>query len=61
MTDRNADWTSQLKNQKLFMTTELYNWFVISPDRNMRDAQEFIKCVQDAARGMGLRINNPYP
>lgn len=41
------------------MTTELSNWYIISPERNMREAQDFIRCVQDAGRGMGLRISNP--
>lgn len=43
------------------MVAQIDNWLLICPERNMRDAQEFVKCVQDAGRGMGMRIANPQP
>jgi aubergine-like protein len=58
-TDENADWTREFRNNKLFTTVPLARWYVVVPDRNQRETQDFLGCLIDAARGMGFKIEQP--
>lgn len=54
-----ADWTREFRNSRLFTTIPLDNWHVIAPNRARRETTDFIKVLQDAVGGMGMRIAQP--
>lgn len=57
--DDNADWTREFRRVPMFKTVELKRWCVITPQRSVREVQNFIKCCIDAARGMKMNIAVP--
>lgn len=54
-----ADWTREFRNSRLYTTIPLDNWHVIAPNRARRETTDFIKILQEAVGGMGLRIAQP--
>lgn len=54
-----ADWTRDLRSNKLFTCIPLENWHVIAPERARKETTDFIKVLQEAAVGMSMRIASP--
>lgn len=55
----NFDWTQQFRNNAMYQSIELHNWYYIFPGRCGREANSFLQTVQDAARGMQFSIGRP--
>lgn len=41
------------------MSIELKRWYIITPARGKKEAQDFIGALQRASRGMQFLIGNP--
>ncbi|XP_062547222.1 protein aubergine-like [Armigeres subalbatus] len=52
----NADWTMHFRNQPMFATIRLDHWYLIVPNRVQREANDFMGCLMQAARGMRFEI-----
>ncbi|XP_065086066.1 protein aubergine-like [Ochlerotatus camptorhynchus] len=51
-----ADWTSHFRNNQMFDTIRLDHWYLIVPNRAQREANDFLGCMIQAARGMRFEI-----
>lgn len=56
MSGDNADWTMHFRNNVMLSTIRLQRWFMIVPQRASREANDFLGCLIDAARGMRFEI-----
>ncbi|XP_055594938.1 protein aubergine [Uranotaenia lowii] len=54
----NADWTAHFRNNPMFATVRLNRWYLIVPNRATREANDFLGCMIQAARGMRFEISN---
>jgi aubergine-like protein len=54
-----ADWTFAFRNNPMFSSVALNRWFMIFPERCSREAGDFLRCMQDSARGMRFTIADP--
>uniref|UniRef100_A0A0K8TM02 Piwib n=1 Tax=Tabanus bromius TaxID=304241 RepID=A0A0K8TM02_TABBR len=55
----NADWTRSLRDHAPFTSVDLRRMYVIAPNRSMREANDFVRCLIEAARGMRMNIAQP--
>lgn len=53
-----ADWTAHFRNNPMFATVRLNRWYLIVPNRATREANDFLGCMIQAARGMRFEISN---
>ncbi|EAT40579.1 AAEL007698-PA [Aedes aegypti] len=53
-----ADWTAHFRNNPMFATVRLTRWYLIVPNRASREANDFLGCMIQAARGMRFEISN---
>lgn len=56
-----ADWTKHFRNNGLLTTTArgLYNWYVVTPSRNVKECMAFIELLIRSAGGMRFQIQRP--
>ncbi|XP_030561453.1 protein aubergine [Drosophila novamexicana] len=57
--DARADWTFEFRNNSMYKHVDIKRWYVITPRRNLREAQEFVKLCIRAANGMKMHIAEP--
>ncbi|XP_017059224.1 protein aubergine [Drosophila ficusphila] len=57
--DNRADWTHEVRKQAMFSHVDIKRWYVITPSRNLRETQEFVKMCIRAANGMKMCISEP--
>ncbi|XP_052851566.1 protein aubergine [Drosophila gunungcola] len=57
--DSRADWTNEFRNSSMFSHVDIKRWFVITPNRNLRETQEFVKMCIRVANGMKMHISEP--
>nr|WOZ50368.1 piwi [Sogatella furcifera] len=57
--DRGPDWTNSFRNTALLATRDIDNWVVVCLRDGQREIQEFVGMLQQSARGMGMRIDQP--
>lgn len=57
--DARADWTFEFRNSSMFSHVDVRRWYVITPRRNIRETQEFVKLCVRAASGMRMHISEP--
>lgn len=57
---RNADWTQAFQGRhSMYRSQQLNRWTVVIPQNLKRDADEFLECLIQVARGMRFEIGNP--
>lgn len=56
---QDADWTREFRNIQMFSVVNLSNWFVIVPNRNRREAGDFVKQIIQVGKGMNMQIREP--
>lgn len=56
-TGENADWTMIFRNNPMLSTVRLQRWFVVVPQRASREANDFLGCMNQVARGMRFEMN----
>lgn len=54
-----ADWTRELRGLPMYHAPELARFAVIVPGRLRGPCQDFVSCLQKAARGMSWNIAQP--
>ncbi|XP_070067653.1 protein aubergine isoform X2 [Drosophila takahashii] len=57
--DARADWTNEFRNSSMYSHVDIKRWYVITPARNLRETQEFVKMCIRAASGMKMQISEP--
>nr|XP_017099031.2 LOW QUALITY PROTEIN: protein aubergine [Drosophila bipectinata] len=57
--DSRADWTGEFRQSSMFSHVDIKRWYVITPRRNSRETQEFVKMCIRSASGMKMRIAEP--
>ncbi|XP_043950297.2 protein aubergine [Drosophila biarmipes] len=57
--DARADWTNEFRSSSMFSHVDIKRWYVITPARNLRETQEFVKMCIRAANGMRMHISEP--
>lgn len=57
--DSRADWTGEFRQTSMFSHVDIKRWYVITPRRNSRETQEFVKMCIRAAAGMKMQISEP--
>ncbi|XP_030381506.1 protein aubergine-like isoform X2 [Scaptodrosophila lebanonensis] len=57
--DHRADWTGEFRNNAMFRHVNIKRWIVITPNRNLRETQHFVKLCIRAAAGMKMMISEP--
>lgn len=57
--DARADWTFEFRNSTMFRHVDIKRWYVITPRRNLRETQNFVKLCQNVAGKMKMTIANP--
>lgn len=58
-TDERADWQSEFRNNAMACCVDLKRWYVITPSRCRKEAEDFVKALQRAGNGMKFTIANP--
>lgn len=58
-TNARADWTSEFRNNAMAMSIELKRWYLITPNRGKKEAEDFVGALQRAGRGMQFQIARP--
>lgn len=58
-TNREADWTNELRNHSMYSSVELKRWYIVVPERARREAADFINVLMDAAKGLRFEISRP--
>ncbi|XP_054737592.1 protein aubergine-like [Anastrepha obliqua] len=54
-----ADWTREFRNNSMYKHVDIKRWYVITPSRNLREAQNFVQMCIRAANGMRMGIAEP--
>lgn len=54
-----ADWNMAFRDNSMYQSVPLDNWVYMYPHRNGREANDFIRSLQTAARGMRYELNQP--
>lgn len=54
-----ADWQMAFRNNPMFTSIPLTNWFVVIPTGSESLIAGFLNCMKDAARGMRFQIEEP--
>ncbi|XP_063698509.1 protein aubergine-like [Culicoides brevitarsis] len=54
-----ADWTRDFRNCLLYTVVHLNNWHLVALTRCQREANDFVRCLQDAVKKMGFTIAQP--
>ena len=54
-----ADWSREMRNQKLIDAVPLRDWVILFTQRDMRQAQDFLQSLSRVAPGMGLPVSPP--
>lgn len=57
--DARADWSNEFRNGPMFSHVDIKRWYVITPRRNLREAQDFVKLCIRVAHGMKMTIAEP--
>lgn len=57
--DSRADWTQEFRNCVMYRHVDIKRWYVITPRRNLRETQNFVKLCQNVAGKMKMTIANP--
>ncbi|XP_033236349.1 protein aubergine-like [Drosophila pseudoobscura] len=57
--DNRADWTMEFRNNSMYSHVDIKRWYVITPQRNLRETEEFVKLCIRAASGMKMTISEP--
>lgn len=56
---QDADWTRDFRNQKLYSVIPLTNWHLIVARRATREAEDFVRVLQESVKNMGFQIVQP--
>lgn len=59
LTNERADWNMAFRDNAMFQSVPLTNWVFMYPYRNSREANDFLKAIQQAARGMRYELHQP--
>ncbi|EDW76026.2 uncharacterized protein Dwil_GK14888 [Drosophila willistoni] len=59
MCDHRADWSFEFRKNSMFSHMDIKRWYVITPQRHKREAQDFVKLCIRAASGMKMLIAEP--
>lgn len=54
-----VDWTNEFRSNSMYRSIELTRWFLIVPARAINEAKMFLKALQQAAKGMYFKIEEP--
>lgn len=54
-----AEWQMAFRNNPMYLTVALTNWFVVCPQGTQRLIADFMNCVKQAARGMRFHVADP--
>lgn len=54
-----ADWTKNLRSNRMLLNVDLNNWVIIYPGRCERDARNFCDVLNKVGRGMHFNIARP--
>lgn len=54
-----ADWNMAFRDNAMAQSVPLTNWVYMYPYRNSREANDFLKALQQAARGMRYELHQP--
>ncbi|EDW02949.1 protein aubergine [Drosophila grimshawi] len=57
--DSHTDWTNEFRKNSMYKCVDIKRWYVITPRRNVREAQEFVKLCIRVANGMRMHIAEP--
>lgn len=57
--DARADWSFEFRHCTMYRHVDIKRWYVITPRRNLRETQNFVKLCQQVADKMGMKITNP--
>lgn len=57
--DARADWTHEFRNCTMYCHVDIKRWYVITPRRNLRETQNFVKLCQTVAQKMRMTIAEP--
>ncbi|SPP81698.1 protein aubergine [Drosophila guanche] len=57
--DTRADWTTEFRQNSMYSHVDIRRWYVITPQRNLRETEEFVKLCIRAASGMKMLISEP--
>lgn len=59
VTNEKADWNMAFRDNAMVQSVPLTNWVYMYPYRNSREANDFLKAIQQAARGMRYELHQP--
>lgn len=54
-----VDWTPEFRKNSMYKTIPLKRWYVVYVNRAVRETNEFVTMVINAARGMQFEIAMP--
>lgn len=54
-----ADWTKDLRSLPMYYAGDMQRFAIICPGRFKGPCQDFVQCLQKAAKGMSWNIGNP--
>jgi len=57
--DARADWTFEFHKNSMFTQVDIKRWYVLTPRRSLREAQEFVKLIIRAANNMRMHVAEP--
>lgn len=57
--DSRADWTHEFRSCAMYRHVDIKRWYVITPRRNFRETQNFVKFCQTVANKMRMTIAEP--
>ncbi|KAH8377461.1 hypothetical protein KR093_005619, partial [Drosophila rubida] len=57
--DARADWTYECRKDAMFTNVHIRRWYVITPARSKREAQQFVKLCMQSSGGMKLQMSEP--
>lgn len=58
-TNHQASWSTEIHRNEMYSDQPLTNWAIIYPNRFHNEVTEFVRLMQDAARGMQYEIRVP--
>ncbi|KAL4715482.1 hypothetical protein ACJJTC_009108 [Scirpophaga incertulas] len=57
--DTTEGWTKDMRSKPLFFIARAHSWVVISPERQVRDAESFVELIIKTGNGCGFRLPRP--
>ncbi|KAH8402523.1 hypothetical protein KR222_002397, partial [Zaprionus bogoriensis] len=57
--DTRAEWSTEFRKYSMYSHVDIKRWFVITPRRNLRETQNFVRLCQTVAGRMKMQISDP--